>query len=569
VFGVGNVIKVGANVVGTSIAATQGISAIQNSTYLGLAANVYRANITAVPGSGAALGAVLYKDTLYAFRANAGGTQVNLYKSSAAGWVNVPYYKEVYFTSGTSAAAIPKEGDTLTQGGVTALVKRVVLQKGAWGTNAQGKLIIDTPSGGNFAAGAATSLAYPLTLAGIQVQISFAIGGNFEFSTGNFYGSAATNRVYGCDNKNRSFEFDGDILVPIDTGAVVDKPKHIVIHKNILFVSQGASILYSAPGLPYNWQAISYAGEIGTGEDVTGLKVMAGSSTTAALLVTSRDNTFILYGTDPQLFNFVAYNSGSGAIDYTIQNLSDSYMMDDRGVVSLKASLNYGNFDQSTLTFNINKFIELHRTKASCATLARRKSQYRLFFNDGFALYITIVNGNLVGTMPIYFPTPAYACEEGKFSTGEDVMFFCGTDGFVYQLDKGTSFDGQAINAFFTLKFHSVASARILKRYRKAAIEISGTGYCAINFSYQLGYGSSDISQANSQTYENNIQFPTWDNFTWDNFTWDGQTIMPNECQMSGTAENVAITIRSGSAYFNEYTVNSAIIHYSQRRALR
>lgn len=569
---VGETVSVGAGVVGTVIVPTQGITAVNHASYTALAADVYRADISAVPGSNAALGAILFNDVIYAFRANSGGTAVDLYKSSAAGWVNVPFYKEVYFTAGTTE---PAEGATLTQGGVTATIKRVVIQSGAWTGTAAGKFIITTPSGGNFAAGAATATGgTTITLSAVEAAITFATGGvngsKFEMVMGNFAGGVATNRVYGCDGVNRAFEFDGDILVPIDTGlGAADAPKHIAVHASCLFLAVGASLTGSSPGEPYNYQAISNAFEVGAGEVITGLKVLPGSSNTATLLVTSHSNTFMLYGQDTTDFNFVTYNSGAGSMDYTIQNMADTYMMDDRGLVSLKTSLNFGNFEQNTLSFRINQFISQHRTKVSCSTLDRQKSQYRIFFNDGFGLYLTMVNGSMVGIMPVYFPNPVFHADEKKYADGEEASFFCSTDGFVYQLDKGSSFDGAVIDAFITMNWNAINNTRLRKRFRKAAIEVSGNSYSEINFGYFLGYASSQISQPNATSYANNLQATVWDSFVWDSFVWDGRTLTPTECEMSGTAENVAITIRSGTAYFQPYTVNSIVVHYTNRRGMR
>lgn len=550
------------------------------SIYTGLAANVYRSDIQTVGGTdcaGTALGATLYNNVVYAFRRNAANTNTLLYKSSVTGWVLVPYYHEVYFTSTTGAA--PAEGTNLTQtGGKTAVIKRVVLQSGAWGTNAAGKFIITTPNI-TFASGAATASGTSVILTGENALINFSVSGSkFEFKKGNFYGGAATNRVYGVDGANRMFEFDGDILSPIDIFPVAqrssDIPKHLAIHKNILFASIGASLFYGDGGEPHSFLAGLFAGEIGAGQDITGINSLPGASNTAALLVTSRDNTYILYGTGVVTanvadFNFVTYNAGAGAIDNTIQNMSEAYMMDDRGVISLKASQNFGNFDQSTLTQHINKFISQNKTNVSCSSLNRSKSQYRLFFNSGYALYISIVNGKIIGVTKIAFPVSAYMADESKFSNGEEASFFCGTDGYVHRMDKGTSFDGQPITAYMTLKHHSIGSPRTRKRYRKAAVEISSAGYCSINFGYNLGYGTPEISQSNYKQYVSDINTPVWDGFTWDAFTWDGQSIIPNECEMLGTAENVAITIRSSSAYFPEHTINSIILHYSNRRDMR
>jgi hypothetical protein len=55
----------------------------------------------------------------------------------------------------------------------------------------------------------------------------------------------------------------------------------------------------------------------------------------------------------------------------------------------------------------------------------------------------------------------------------------------------------------------------------------------------------------------------------WDNFIFDGRDIAPTETGMTGTGENVAISISSVSDLFRPFTVNSVILHYSIRRGLR
>jgi hypothetical protein len=114
-----------------------------------------------------------------------------------AGWVQVPFYNTVSFTNGggpqtlapgsggqtivagqievvdgtltvENAAGItvqgeldvsddqplPMDGDTLTQGAVTATIQRVMWQSGSWtGGTAAGQFVVTNPSGGNFSAG--------------------------------------------------------------------------------------------------------------------------------------------------------------------------------------------------------------------------------------------------------------------------------------------------------------------------------------------------------------------------------------------------------------------------------
>jgi hypothetical protein len=564
----GDTLKVGATVIGTLIAAPSATSAALNATYQNNAASAYRSDIAPPVGSGAIRGGFIYNDLAYCVRDNAGATASNLWKQSGAGWVQVTLFNEVGFTNGNTA--IPADGETLTQGGVTATLKRAVKRSGVWTGTAAGKLVITNPAGGNFAAGAATlSGGATVTLTGVQTAITLLPGGKGEWTQANFSGQLSASRIYYADGVNRMFEFDGTTVVPISTGTVPDQPKHITAFKNHLFYSVQSSIFNQGIGDPYTDSSTNGAAEKACGDTVTGFLIQPGSTTVGTLAVYCRNTTIMLYGTSAANWNLVVYNEGVGALDYTGQNLSQSYTMDDRGVVSLTASLNYGNFDDATITKLIRNFIAEKRTKVSCSSLDRSKGQYRVFFTDGSGLYITIVNGKVIGCMPVYFPTYANVAWEGTLSNGQLVKYFGGADGHVHQLDVGTSFDGGRINAYITLNWASVASSRILKRFRKASIETSGGGYAQISFGYSLGYGTTDIPQPATVGYPMPFTPVFWNAFTWNQFTWGGRTLFPTECQMFGTAENVQLTIGADSAEYQSFAVNSVILHYTLRRGLR
>ena len=70
-----------------------------DANYSLLAANAYRANISAVPGSGPVYGVKLYKNTVYAFRNNVGGTASLMYQATAAGWSLINFGKEIQLTT--------------------------------------------------------------------------------------------------------------------------------------------------------------------------------------------------------------------------------------------------------------------------------------------------------------------------------------------------------------------------------------------------------------------------------------------------------------------------------------
>jgi hypothetical protein len=244
-------------------------------------------------------------------------------------------------------------------------------------------------------------------------------------------------------------------------------------------------------------------------------------------------------------------------------------VLDDRGIMSLGTSLNVGNFVPAALTMNIPKFIEQHRGLSVGSTVNRDKGQYRVFFSDGSGLYMTVLNGKLLGSMPVQFEHNINCCVESESPSGGTVQFFGSTNGYVYQMDLGTSFDGDAIPANINLVFSATGTPRVLKRYRKASVELTGDSYTEIQFGYDLGYRTTAITQPDDASYENDLRSSYWDEMVWDNFVWDGADITPSEIEVSGTAENMAIRVSSNSDLFAPFTVNNIIVHYTLRRGLR
>jgi hypothetical protein len=566
---VGETVKVGATVIGTTEAVTASITGSLDAQYLNLAADQYRADILEVPGSGPVRGVAVYSNVVYAFRNNAGGTAVDMYKSTSSGWAQVAFEYEVSFTNANINVT---DGDTITQGGVTATIRRVVVQSGTLlsGVNS-GRLVISVTAGGNLAAGAATTTGSgALTISGAQTAITMAVGGRFEFDQYNFFGNQGGLRLYGCDGINRMFEFDGTYFVPIATGSTPDTPKHLKCFQDHLHVLIASTNLHSGISNPYNWTPRAGASYKALGDTLTGYAVQPGTGVSGAMVIFGRNNTYILYGTSAGDWQYDTYAEGVGARDYSAQLIGGTYFLDDRGVTNLAASQNFGNFDQSTITNNIRTFINSKRNLVSYSSISRERSQYRLFFSDGYALYATIVNGKVIGLAQVKFDSAVYCACEGELSDGSEALFYgSASDGYVFQLDKGTSFDGGAITAYITFNWNHSGSPRMLKRYRRASIEMQGDGYSEISLGYSLAYGSANEIQPNPATYSSSFAPAYWDSFTWDSFTWDGVSLSPTECEIGGTGENIQIGISSALDYLAPYTINTLILHYTPRRALR
>ena len=543
------------------------------ATYTAAAADVYRALIAAVPGSGSILGVWGYGGVVYAFRNNAGGTACDMYKSSASGWTQVTFGYEQAFTTGTGEIS---DGDTVTgaTSGATGTVKRVLRRTGTWGSDALGTLVFASitgtfQNGENLQVGGVTKAV----ASGTQSAITLLPGGKFRFVNYNFLGSTTTMRMYGCDGVNKGFEFDGTTFVPIRTGMTNDTPKFIAAHKNHLFFSFDSSVQHSGTGDPYAWTAVLGAAEIALGDTCTGLVAHVGDASNAALVMLTRQRVNVLYGNDSSDWTMVSTEAEMGGIAYSQQKVGDMYWVDDRGITALSAAFQFGNFQSGTVSKNIQSWITEQRTRVVDSCISRENNQYRIFFSNKYALYGTIyqdANGKRIDWMPMLFQDDVTCICSSEWSDGSEKIFFGSSDGYVYQLDKGTSFDGDNINAYFVAAYNNLKSPQISKRCRKAVLELKGESYAAIRFGYKLGYNQTHIAQPDDVTVTSNLSADYWDSFTWDSGAyWDGNTLAPIEISISGTAENIALAVACDSAVISPFTVTGSVIHYTPRRRIR
>lgn len=396
---------------------------------------------------------------------------------------------------------------------------------------------------------------------------ALAPSGRYEFVLYNF---SLGMMMYGVDGKNKAFQFDGTTFTQITTGMTTDTPKHIAAHANHLFLSFAHSVQHSPIGDPTGtWTAVTGAGEINMGDEVTGFAPQPGSAQGHAMTIYSRDRTQVLYGTSTLDWSLVNLSMEAGAHHYTPQVMGQTFALDDRGVTSMAATQNYGNFESANISVALKPWLERYGVTTSGTIVCRDKNQFRVFFENGRAIYLTVSYGKLLGFMPIQFGHSLNAVYSAEVSGGAEEIYAAGTNGYVYQMDRGTSFDGGAIEAFIAMHFNSIKSPRTRKLFRHAAIETSGIGYMSLYIGESLGYGTPSIEMNGATFADMTFSNPYWDTGTWEEGIWDGQSVMPVEHDLTGTAENISLLFARSSSSEPPLTLHGAMIHYTARRQMR
>jgi hypothetical protein len=547
----------------------------EHADYKALVAAEYRTSIQTVPGEGIVRGVWEYKNEIYAFRNNVGSTQCRMYKATSGGWTQITFGKELQFDAAVGEIT---EGQTVTGtlSGATGVVRRALLRTGTWTSAGVGTLVFDTITG-TFTDNEAVQVGgvTKVTANGASTDVTLAPNGKFDFDNYNFFASADKLRMYFADGQNYVHEFDGTRIVPIRTGLAVDKPLFVKGHRNHLFIGIESSLQYSGIGSPYSWTALTGAAELGLGDTITSIKPQRGDATTGAFLATTENKTYVLYGTSSTDFKLVLYSDNTGAYKYTTQNIAHAYYLDSKGITQLMASQSFGDFQAGIMSQAVQPTMDAKRTLATASCTVRSKNQYRLFFSDGTGMIMQVLptdSGNIVagGLMPFDYSILSGLYMNSVVSyvddTGTERIFGGGSDGYVYEIDKGTSFDGSDIEAHILMTFNYMKSPYIRKRYRRAVVQFRATGTVDVQIGYDLAYGRVEHAIGNST---NVIGGGFWDSFTWDNFTWDVAYLQEFNIDTPGVGENVSIIVKGNSNKDDAFTIHTVIVNYSIGRMQR
>lgn len=573
-------------------------------TWIDYARGLYRADIAVVPGSGTVNGAWQRGVYNYAIRDNAGATAGILHLSSATGWTTtgITLADYMYFDTGggSTSAALPVEGETVTGGtsGATATVHRILQHGGSIASNnAYGYLVLTSVSGGPFTAGEQLTVGgthrCSVIAGAANSTFAFPTGGHYRFINHNYYGGSSTYRTYGCNGVGPAFEIDeNNVVSPIlfPNTAAADQPSTnlpflLEEHAGYLFLANpGGRFLQSVIGEPMNFNGFLGAAEFGIGDEITGLNSVVGN----VLVVTSERETRGLFGTSIADWQLKLIGERTGGKLFTAQKIDTVYALDDLGITSVARTDVFGDFAGSTVSPLVQPVVNAMRDKTTDSTIVRSSNQYRVYFNDGSGLIMFVPNVNadtrqLQGrqNLPAEFGFLSYPIVVRKIyntedSTGKERSYFCSDDGYVYEDQIGTSFDGANIDAYIRTSFSHLDTPSMRKRFRRCDLEMNSNKPLTIKVTSDLSYGASEISSSLSDLTATDVPVITifagggfWDTTNWDEFYWDGQNISTARAQLRGSGENISLLVFVQSKVALPFILQGITYHYDVRRLQR
>lgn len=545
------VINISGSGVGTYSAVLGTISAAEDNVAIAAAAGLYRPLIGQPPGTGPSRVMVL-QNTVYAIRAGL------VYRATSTGWTAVPLLREISFTAGSSAYA---EGSTLSKGGVTATVRRVVLISGTWGAGtAAGKLIITATTGGEFTAGAATG-GGACTLSGASTAITLSAATNLDYVRASFINNQE--RIYACDGVNRPFEFDGTVLVPIDVPSSV-VPTCVESDEVTLYFGAGAEIFASSVGTPYVYSAITGAAQLGAGANVVDLLQLTGGQTRALFVGTTRGPK-VLYGTNKDNWQLTGLGSESACAARSAQPMKGGMFFDASGARSLSSTQNWGNFSYGLESQRIDSWLQGKTVQCSC--IQADKTFYRVIFTDGSGVVATLGRKSLQW-LPFDYGILVKQIVAQEMA-GVTRMFMCDDSGWVYEANVGRSFDGAEIEAWAMTHSINAGSVQLNSTWRSGRMEAYGDSSYTIRVQSEFDDGDADVSPGDSVTSTPGPVGLRWDTGRWDASVWDGGAITTIPVGLRGVGSTMSVAWYSRSSVELPHTLTGLHLLVTPRRLKR
>lgn len=387
---------------------------------------------------------------------------------------------------------------------------------------------------------------------------SLTPGGRYEFNVANFGAGTSTIKLYGVDGKNDLFEFDGARFIQIPGPVAQKKPIHLEVlaSQTMVIAYEGGTFAASLPGDPKQWDA-----EFGCGDEITALDLQANN----ALAIFCRNRTYMLYGTSTADFQLQDLSKNTGAVEWSVQTIGDSIYLDDRGMTRLNRVQEFGNFDMATMSQKVEPLLQTYARRTTASFAIKEKNQVRWCFDDGTGLICTFFGREVSGFSTFDLGRVVRCAYSGEDVNGNETLFFGSDDGYIYQLERGFSFDGNDISYVIRPAFAHLGAPEIKKRWRKVVVEADTIGSASVTLIPDFDYSDPEVPYHQPKYVEILGGGGYWDEATWDESRWSAASVFTTDFYIDGVSRNMSMTFSGVSANEPPHIINSMIVHYTPR----
>ena len=319
-------------------------------------------------------------------------------------------------------------------------------------------------------------------------------GGKCRFADFNLNG---THKVAVVDGANYPAIYD-DVLntaTYMTAPADLEGASHVAVFKGTIFYAKENRLFFSAPFNESDFSAANGAGTISVSHTITGLIVFR-----EQLIIFSRNKIQRLVGSSIADFAVQPITDSIGCIDPdTIQEVGGDIMyLAPDGIRLLSATDRIGDFGleiaSDPIAADAKSFTDI--SVSFCSIVLREKAQYRIFGYVGSeqaqtAQGLIATKFSAQGAGNVSWATTAGIkafVADSKYTSSSEQVVFANEDGYVYELEVGSSFDGEPIEAVYQSPFMAITDPRTRKTFYKLTtyVELEGAVSLTLGVKYDF-----------------------------------------------------------------------------------
>ncbi len=361
-------------------------------------------------------------------------------------------------------------------------------------------------------------------------------------------------KVAGVDGTNSPFIWDGTTFTEL-TNAPTDVvgASFITYHKNQMFFAKGETLTFTSPYTDSDFSAANGSGVINIGGLITGIIEFR-----EALVIFTDKTISQLVGNTLQDFVLQPVTKKVGCVaPDTIQEIGgDILFLGPEGLRLFGATDRTGDFNMGVVSKPIQNemtgLISSSESFASC--VIKQKSQYRIF---GYNSVLTTGAG-VLGTQMVGDNTSAISWAElsgikayvadSDYKDQTETVVFANNDGYLYQMEKGNSFDGKNIKALFYTPFVYINDPRIRKTFYKMFLYTDPDGGMTMSVNLKLDFDTKDSVQPETIFLSNETgvaDFYGGSGARYGTTLYGNKLMKQFESQIIGSAFNVSLQFES------------------------
>lgn len=377
------------------------------------------------------------------------------------------------------------------------------------------------------------------------------------------------NEVIVCDGQAKAWRYNGTgDRIELPTGAAADTPIMSVIHGQRLFLAySNGSIMFSAIGDITDFNVVNGAGEfVVDGGTPTNML-----SVTGALMITTRTSVHFFYGNTIDDFRLETLTTASGALTDTVKMIGEAMMLGQMGITVASRIQQFGNFALSSLTNRVKNRVNTDvRNSVLGAFTVQKKNQYRYITPFGRGMILTMGGETPNITMFDYSELRPTVILDAQTTTGQRI-FLGDTNGFVYEIESGNSFDGAEYLSVLTMNPIYPAGRGGRVRIARVTTDVTPLSEATISIgasfdvepeSYLLSASPEDKTLSGAST-------ALYGEATYGGTVYGGSSTAGAGIVIGTTCQSVAFKLSCKSSYDYPHVVNGMTIHVANSGRIR